>query len=142
MPHGLHDPMRRVPRNSSAGEDVQDPLTERIIGAAIEVHRVLGPGLLESIYEEALCHEFDLRGITYERQKAVDVVYKEKRIKGQRLDLVVEGTVVVELKASREIPEIVTAQVLSYLRTTGLRVALIINFGAERLVDGVVRLSL
>ena len=142
MTRGLHDPMRRAVGDTSAGEGVQDPLTERIIGAAIEVHRVLGPGLLESIYEEALCHEFDLRGISYERQKTVDVVYKGKRIKGQRLDLVVEGTVVVELKASREMPEIVTAQVLSYLKSTGLTVASIINFGAERLVDGVVRLSL
>ena len=120
----------------------QDPLTERIIGAAIEVHRTLGPGLLESIYEEALCHEFDLRGIRYEKQKPVDVIYKGKKIKGQRLDLVVEDKVVVELKAVREVPEIVTAQVLSYLKSTGLRVGLIINFGAERLVEGVKRISL
>ena len=142
MSRGLRDPMRRVVTDPSADKGAQDPLTESMIGAAIEVHRILGPGLLESVYEEALCHEFDLRSISYERQKAVDVVYKGKRIKGQRLDLVVEATVVVELKASRDLPEIVTAQVLSYLKSTGLKVALVVNFGAERLVDGVVRLSL
>ncbi len=124
------------------GRTEKDPLTERIIGAAIEVHRGLGPGLLESIYEEALCHEFELRGMRYERQKAVDIVYKGRAIKGQRIDLVVEGEVVVELKSVREIPEIATAQALSYLKSTGLRVALIINFGVERLVDGVKRISL
>ena len=66
-----------------------DPLTEQIIGAAIEVHKHLGSGLLESIYEEALCHELQLRGIPHERQKAVDVVYKDRVIKGQELDLLV-----------------------------------------------------
>ena len=142
MARGLRDPVRRVVTDPSAAKGAQDSLTERIIGAAIEVHRILGPGLLESVYEEALCHEFGLRGIVHERQKAVDVIYKGKRIKGQRLDLVVEGSVVVELKASRDLPEVVTAQVLSYLKSTGLEVALVINFGAERLVDGVVRLSL
>jgi GxxExxY protein len=119
-----------------------DPLTQRIIGAAIEVHRILGPGLLELIYEEALCHEFDLRGIRHERQKEADVVYKGKTLKGQRLDLVVEGAVVVELKAVRKLHEHVTAQVLSYLKSTGLRVGLVLNFGAERLTDGVKRISL
>ena len=120
----------------------KDPLTEQIIGAAIEVHRALGPGLLESIYEEALCHEFDLRGMRYERQKAVDVVYKDKRIKGQRIDLIVENKVVVGLKAVREVAEVVTAQALSYLKSTGLKVALVINFGVDRLVDGIKRISL
>jgi GxxExxY protein len=67
--------------------DMTDPLTEQIISSAIEVHRILGPGLLESIYEEALCHEFQLRHIPFERQKEVDVFYKDKIIKGQRLDL-------------------------------------------------------
>ncbi|MFT3742888.1 MAG: GxxExxY protein [Pyrinomonadaceae bacterium] len=68
-----------------------DLLTQKIIGAAIEVHRTLGPGLLESIYEEALCHEFDLRGIKFLRQVEIDVIYKDKIIKGQRIDLLVEG---------------------------------------------------
>ena len=119
-----------------------DPLTEQIIAAAIEVHRHLGPGLLESIYEEALCHELSLREIPFERQKAVDVIYKGRAIKGQRLDLLVAGEVVVEIKAVKELEDVFTAQALSYLRSTGLRRALLINFGQERLVDGVKRLSL
>ncbi|MCP4688510.1 MAG: GxxExxY protein [Desulfobacterales bacterium] len=88
-----------------------DYLTKQIIGAAIEVHRILGPGLLESIYEEALCVEFGLRGIDFERQVEVDVVYKKHVIKGQRLDLLVSDQVVVELKAVSSLPKIATAQV-------------------------------
>lgn len=121
---------------------MSDPLTERIIGAAIEVHRILGPGLLESIYEDALCIELDLRGIPYERQKSVDVSYKGHRLKGKRLDLVVAGEVVLELKAVNHIPDITEATVLSYLHASGLKRALIINFNRKRLVDGVQRISL
>jgi len=117
-------------------------LTERIIGAAIEVHRVLGPGLLESIYEEALCIELKLRGIPFQRQVEVDVVYKGQVIKGQRLDLLIDAEVVVELKSVARLPDVVTAQVLSYLKATGLKRALLINFGCTRLVDGITRLSL
>jgi GxxExxY protein len=80
-------------------EAADDPQTGQVIGAAIEVHKHLGPGLLESVYEEALCYEFELRRIPYERQKGADVVYKDKIIKGQELDLVAFGEVVVELKA-------------------------------------------
>ncbi|KJS66602.1 MAG: hypothetical protein JL50_11190 [Peptococcaceae bacterium BICA1-7] len=112
-------------------------LTDKVIGAAIEVHRVLGPGLLESIYEEALCVELSLRDISFERPKEVEVVYKGKRIKGQRVDLVVEKVLVVELKAVANLPEADTAQALSYLKATDLRRALLINFSAVRLVDGV-----
>ncbi len=119
-----------------------DKLTEEIIGAAIEVHRILGPGLLESIYEEALCYELLLKGIPFERQKEVDVVYKNKIIKGQRLDLIVNNEVVVEIKSVRRLEDIFTAQVLSYLRSTGLKVALLINFGESKLIDGVKRFSL
>lgn len=117
-------------------------LTDKVIGAAIEVHRLLGPGLLESIYEEALCVELSLRDISFERQKEVEVVYKGKRIKGQRVDLVVEKVLVVELKAVANLPEAATAQALSYLKATDLRRALLINFSAGRLVDGVKRISL
>lgn len=120
----------------------QDPLTEQIIAAAIEVHRILGPGLLESVCEEAFCHELDLRGMTIERQKEVDVVYKGKIIKGQRLDLVVNSEVVVEVKSVRKLEDVFTAQLLSYLKSTGLKRGLLINFGEKRLVDGVRRLSL
>jgi GxxExxY protein len=119
-----------------------DSLTEKIIGAAIEVHRILGPGLLESIYEEALTVELTLRGITWERQVEVDVIYKGHVIKGQRIDLLVAGEVVVEIKAISTLPEVATAQVLSYLRATRLKLALLLNFGESRLVDGVKRLSL
>jgi len=119
-----------------------DSLTEQIISSAIEVHRTLGPGLLESIYEEALCHELFLRSIPFERQKEVDVFYKDKIIKGQRLDLIVSGEVVLEIKSVRKLEDVFTAQVLSYLKSTGLKRALLINFGQKRLVDGVKRVSL
>ena len=119
-----------------------DKLTEEIIAAAIEVHRILGPGLLESIYEEALCHEFSLRNIPFERQKEVDVVYKGRVIKGQRIDLLVNSEVVVEIKSVRRLEDIFTAQVLSYLRSTGLKRGLLINFGEGKLISGLKRLSL
>lgn len=119
-----------------------DELTEKIIGAAIEVHRVLGPGLLESIYETALCHELSLRGIAAERQVEADVIYKGIVIKGQKLDFLVEKQVVVELKAVSKLPEVAMAQTLSYLKATGLKRALLLNFGEQRLVDGIKRISL
>jgi GxxExxY protein len=117
----------------------RDPLTEQIIGAAIEVHRTLGPGLLESVYEEALCWEFEIRGIPFERQVEVEVLYKNRIISGQRVDLLVDKEVIVELKSVASVAEYATAQVLSYLKATGLKRALLINFGASRLIDGVQR---
>ena len=119
-----------------------DELTEQIIGAAIEVHRVLGPGLLESIYEEALAVELSQNGISCERQVAVDVNYKGHSIKGQRIDLLVAGEVIVETKSVAALPDVALAQVLSYLKATGLRRGLLLNFGCSRLVDGVKRISL
>ncbi len=119
-----------------------DDLTEKIIGAAIEVHRELGPGLLESIYEEALCYEFELCGIKCKRQAPADIVYKGKVIKGQKLDLLVENEVVVEIKSLSKMPEVALAQTLSYLKATNLRRGLIINFGEKRLIDGVKRVAL
>jgi GxxExxY protein len=130
------------PRTPRSPRESKDQLTESIIACAIEVHRILGPGLLESIYEEALCHEFQLRNILFERQKEVDVIYKGKIIKGQRLDLIVDGQVVVEIKAVKTLNEAFTAQTLSYLKSTKLTRALLINFGASRLVAGVKRISL
>jgi GxxExxY protein len=121
---------------------VGDDLTEKIIGATIEVHRVLGPGLLESIYEEALGLELEFRSIKVGRQVELDVNYKGHTIKGLRIDLLVEGQVIVELKSVSRLPEVAQAQVLSYLKATGLKRALLINFGLPRLVDGVKRLSL
>lgn len=119
-----------------------DILTQKIIGAAIEVHRTLGPGLLESIYEEALCHEFDLRGTAYRRQVEIDVIYKDKVIKGQRIDILVEDEVIVEVKSLSKLPDVSTAQTLSYLNATNLKRALIINFGARILREGIKRISL
>jgi GxxExxY protein len=118
-----------------------DNITEHIISAAIEVHKILGCGLLESIYEEALCVEFEERNIFFERQKPIDVVYKGKSIKGQRLDLLVEKEVIVELKSVSELQDVALAQVLSYLKVTGLKRALLLNFGEKRLVDGIRRIS-
>jgi GxxExxY protein len=131
--------------NSAAkikNKNMDDLLTRKIIGAAIEVHRELGRGLLESIYEEALCHEFGLRGIKFQRQVEIDIIYKGKIIKGQRIDLIVEDEVIVEIKSLVRVPEAATAQVLSYLRATRLKRALLINFGLSTLIDGVKRFSL
>jgi GxxExxY protein len=98
--------------------------------------------LLESIYEEALCHELGLRGLGFERQKPVDVIYKDIIIKGQRLDLLVEHALIVEIKSVGALPEVAMAQTLSYLRATGLKKALLINFGQQLLRDGIKRVSL
>lgn len=98
--------------------------------------------MLESIYEEALCHEFDLRRTSYRRQVEVDVIYKDKIIKGQRIDILVEEEVIVEIKSLSKLPEVSMAQVLSYLKATGLRRSLIMNFGAKMLREGIKRISL
>ena len=116
-----------------------DNLTRKIIAASIEVHRILGPGLLESIYEEALSIELFMRGIKCERQVDVDVHYKKRIIKGQRLDMLVSGEVVVEIKSLKTLPETALAQVLSYLKATGLKRGLLINFGEKKLVSGIKR---
>ena len=121
---------------------MKDFLTHEIIGAAIEVHRNLGCGLLESIYEQALCYEFELRGIEFERQLEIDVVYKQKIIKGQRIDILVKNEVVVEIKSLSRLPAVSTAQILSYLKATNLKRGLLINFGEKKLVEGVKRISL
>jgi len=119
----------------------EDELTQKVIGAAIEVHKTLGSGLLESIYEEAICHEFDLRRIRYQRQVEIDVIYKGRAIKGQRIDLIVEGEVVIEIKSLSKLHEVVMAQILSYLKAAGLKRGLIMNFGEKRLIDGIKRVS-
>jgi len=121
---------------------MEDLLTKEIIGSAIEVHKNLGCGLLESIYEEALCYELELRKIRYQRQIEIDVIYKGKIIKGQRIDLLVENEVIVEIKSLAKLPEVATAQTLSYLKATGLKRGLLLNFGAIRLIEGIKRISL
>lgn len=106
----------------------------RVIGSAIEVHRVLGPGYKEPIYVDALCLELNARGLKFEREKAITVRYKEYSIPGQRLDLVVEESLIVECKVAESIAKIHTRQVTSYLKTTGLRLGFIFNFNVDVLM--------
>lgn len=115
-------------------------VTERIISCAIEVHSALGPGLLESVYEEALAYEFELRYIPFERQKEISLKYKGRDIGRHRIDYLVEGRVIIELKAVEVMNRIYEAQLLTYLRATDTRVGLLINFNVERLRDGIKRL--
>ncbi len=118
-------------------------LTHAIIGAAIEVHRVLGPGLLESAYEECLARELTLRNIKFERQKPLPVVYKEVKLDcGYRLDFLVEGRVVLELKAVESLAPIHEAIMLTYLRLSGCQIGLLINFHTQILKDGIKRFVL
>ena len=112
------------------------------IGAAIEVHRTLGPGFLERIYQEALCIEMNSRGLHFERECPVAVQYRGVAIPGQRIDLIVDACVIVELKAVSRFDEAHDAQLLSYLRTTGLRLGLLLNFNGHTLRDGIRRLVL
>ena len=115
-------------------------ITEQVIGAAIEVHRALGPGLLESAYEECLCRELSLREIPFERQRPLPVEYKGTRLDcGYRLDLLVMGTVVVEIKAVEAIEPIHEAQLLTYLKLGGWKLGLLINFNVPVLKDGIRR---
>ena len=115
-------------------------ITHQIIGAAIEVHKHLGPGLLESAYEECFAHELQLRNLRVERQKPVPVIYKETKLEcGYRLDLLVEGRVVVELKSVEGLGPIHEAIILTYLRMSGHRLGLLINFNVSALKDGVRR---
>jgi GxxExxY protein len=119
-----------------------DLLSEQIIGACIEIHRSLGPGLLESAYEECLCHELSLRGIRFRRQVPVPVDYKGVLLDCcYRLDVLVEERIVVELKAVENLSPLHTAQTLTYLKLTGLGVALLINFNVPLLKQGLRRLT-
>jgi GxxExxY protein len=129
-------------QNARSRYELRDELTERVIGAAIEVHRVLGPGLTEIMYEEALCHEFDLRGIPYQKQVSVDVFYKGKKIGQTRIDLLVENRLIVELKACDGLNQIHRAQCICYLRATRLQLALLVNFNVAVLKDGLKRIIL
>ncbi len=120
-------------------EAAVDCLARRVIGAAIEVHRILGPGLLESIYEEALCIELDRAGIPFERQVAVKVRYKQREIGQARLDLLVDRQLIVELKTVEAIAPVHLAQVLSYLKIKRLGLGLLLNFNVANLPQGVRR---
>jgi len=119
---------------------MMNKLTEQIIGAAIEVHRHLGPGLLESAYETCLVYELEKLGLKVERQKALPLVYKEIRLEqGYRIDLLVEDKVVVELKVVEQILPVHEAQVLSYLKLSGCKVGLLLNFQVRLLKNGIRR---
>ena len=120
----------------------ENEITETVIGAAIEVHKHLGPGLLESAYEMALCRELSLRGINFEKQKSLPIEYKGFKLDcGYRLDLLIENQVIEEIKAVENIQAIHTAQLLTYLKLLGKKVGLIINFNVPKLIDGVKRVS-
>ncbi len=119
---------------------MDDELTGRIIGAAIEVHRHLGPGLLESVYEACLAYELTQANLQVVRQKALPVSYKGLQFdQGYRIDLLVEGKVIVELKAVEHITDVHRAQLLSYLRLSGCRVGLLMNFNGKVMRDGIKR---
>ncbi len=117
-------------------------LTNAIIGAAIEAYRILGPGHLESVYEEALAIEFERRGIVATRQVPVEILLKGRQVGAGRLDFLVEGRVVLDTKAVESLAPIHTAQVISYLRITRHKLALLINFSVKVLKDGIKRVAL
>lgn len=124
----------------------QDPELERLahatIGAAIEVHRDLGPGYLEAVYEEALAIEFQNRGIRYVRQFQASIQYKGRPVGAGTMDFLVDNRLIVELKAVESLAPIHTAQVISYLKTTGCKVGLLINFNETSLRNGMKRIVL
>jgi GxxExxY protein len=129
----------------NASEEKQYPhrdTTDKIIAAAIEVHRVLGPGFVEAVYQAALAHELQLRGVAFERERPIAIVYKSQAVGEHRLDFLVEGVVIVETKAVDEINDVNVAWVLSYLKAAKLTTALIINFHKPRLKDGIRRVAL
>lgn len=117
-------------------------VVKEVIGAAIQVHRTLGPGFLERIYAEALCLELHARDLSFERERPIVVTYRGVDIPGQRVDLIVAGCVIVELKAISKFDPIHEAKVISYLKTTGIRVGLLLNFHAPTLRAGLKRLVL
>ncbi len=117
--------------------------SDRVIGALIEVHRTLGPGLLESAYEACFCRELHVLGIAFERQQGVDVAYKGVLVDcGYRIDVLVEGRIVVELKAVDRLLPVHSAQVLTYMKLLGAPVGLLVNFNVPSLRQGLRRLSL
>lgn len=118
----------------------ENEITQKIIGAAIEVHKHLGPGLLESSYEVCLAYELRQQGLAFKSQLALPVVYKGVRLDaGYRIDLLVENKIIVELKSVDALAPIHTAQLLTYLKLKDLRLGLLINFNSVRLIDGVKR---
>jgi len=120
----------------------ENEISDKIIGCAIQVHKALGPGLLESAYLECLFYELQLAGLKVEKQKPLPLIYKEIKLDaGYRLDLLVEDKVVIELKSVDAINDIHIAQVLTYLKLSGCKLGLLMNFNVLRLVDGLKRLA-
>lgn len=119
----------------------ENEISNAIIGAAIEVHRLLGPGLLESAYEGCLEEEITLRGLSFERQKPIPIIFKDKKLDcGYRMDFLVENKVVIEVKSVEALAPIHTAQVLTYLKLSDRRLGLLINFNVMILKDGITRI--
>jgi GxxExxY protein len=119
----------------------ENEISEKIIGCSIEVHKSLGPGLLESAYQECLFYELQKAGLKVEKQKPLPLIYKEVKLDaGYRLDLIVEGRVIIEIKSIEILNDIHIAQVLTYLKVSGCKVGLLINFNVLRLIDGLKRL--
>jgi GxxExxY protein len=117
-----------------------EQVIQRTIGCAIEVHRHLGPGYLESIYSQALEIELQAHHLVFERERGILVQYKEHRIAGQRVDFIVEGRLIVEIKSVARFDPVFEAKLISYLRTTGLRAGLLMNFNSMLLKDGIKRI--
>jgi GxxExxY protein len=127
------------PRHRDIEDDRLNAVTSKIIGAAIEVHRILGPGLLESMYETALCIELEVRGLTVARQVLVPAYYRGRLLGNYRVDLVVADLVVVEVKCVVVVAPVCEAQLLTYMRLTGKRVGLLLNFHSPLLREGITR---
>ncbi len=118
----------------------EEPLTQEVLGAAIEVHRILGPGLLESAYVHALCHELEVRNIAFQSQIDLDIKYKGVALgSGFRMDLLVRDTVIIEIKSVEHLLPVHTAQLLTYLRLSGYGIGLLINFNVPVLRNGIIR---
>lgn len=129
--------------NHGDTEVQRDSLTEKVIGAAIAVHRALGPGLLESAYEECLCYELSDAGLVFKRQVQLPVSYKMVKLDcGYRMDIVVSESLVLEIKTVEKLLPIHQAQLLTYLRLSGLRTGLLINFNVPILKNGIKRMRL
>ncbi len=117
----------------------RDPLTRRIIGAAMNVHSEFGAGLLENVYQNALCIELKVQGIRFQAQKAIDISYRDQHVGHLIADIVVEDKVILELKSVEKLLPIHTAQLITYLKATGIKTGLLINFNVRHLREGIKR---
>ncbi len=134
--------LRLCGKKKEASKMENNVLTEKIIGCALEVHKLLGPGLLESIYESALCIEFELQGIKFERQKNIEVTYKNHSIGNFRIDIIVENQIVLEIKSVERMDAVFEAQLLSYMKLGNYKLGLLLNFNSRLLKDGIKRMIL